>query len=141
LTVLGLTENQSLAQECNDIFPEYKKVLYETEELGCFEFQDFKLIVDQWNCALGMEAQNEVLKSQNAKKDRQINLLEETIKLKDNDIKLVEEENKRLFEKWEFENQKRHEAENRTDYSWLAWTGAAAFATSTVVLGTILVLQ
>jgi len=63
------------------------------------------------------------------------------LRIQDEEVDLLKKENTRLFEKWQRDNQLKHECENRPSLgSWIAWTAAAAAAVvAAVLVGVILI--
>ena len=129
--------------ECSPDFtlPPTSKILLDGEYQYCFKVDPLKTVLLQLDCG------NQAL-SDTARLEKKLNLqllqiskLEGTLVLKDDKIRLLEEDKERLYQNWMEENKKRHTAENKTDYSWIGWTAAAVFATSTVVLGAAFVLK
>lgn len=123
-------------------FPLGKRVKIEGAELKCYTIPEYKklmgLYVDLNTCT----AKEVLLKQKIANLEKQAAIYNEIADLHLSSIKILTEENKRLFGLWKEENKKRHIAENKPQFgSWLSWGSAGVLAAASAVLLTVILLD
>lgn len=128
---------QALCQDVTFGVPEFERV----PEGALFGFVGLKEILTQLECGEYHLRMRSELATELVNEQRKVTILETNEVLLQEIISVQEQENTRLFDKWKEENKKRREAENKPSYSWIGWTAAAVFATSTLAFGTAFVLK
>ncbi len=108
----------------------------------CYDLTGFKQLV-----LLAMERNKLVVDVNTLTKQMSLlrditGLQEKVIAVRDQQVALIKGENERMFKLWQEENKKRHDAEERPDWSAiLGWGTAGVFAVSTAVLVGVVALD
>lgn len=101
----------------------------------CYDFDEYKGILQyQIDCSACKES-NGILKQQVAAQEEIIGKQDQIMKLKDDNIVVMQSEKDRLYKMWSEENAARHKAEDKPIFgNWIGWTTAAVLGVATVFL-------
>ena len=137
--LMALGPTNVYAETCDNItfeLPDHWVDVFEGgDKFTVFDLEATKELLQQLDCGEYHLGMRKVEKEQLESEIKKVDLLETTITLYEEKQGILEGENTRLYEMWSLENKKRHEAENKVDYSWLGWTAAAILATTTLSFG------
>lgn len=117
------------------------QVLQDGTKYTCFKFEDLTNVVEFTNCGITAANLLNICESKTKKLQSIIDLRDQQVDLLKKNNKILKDEKSRLFDRWKEENEKRHEAENKADWSWIGWTAAGVLAVSTVTLGVVVVVK
>jgi hypothetical protein len=120
-------------------FPPSQRKNFDGQTYQCFDFEGYKSLVITHQELEKTIDEVDLLEEKNQLLTDQVVNLQEIRKLNEEKIELFQTENERLYKLWQEENKKRHLAEERPTFNWLAWTAAGTFATSTLVLSLVLI--
>lgn len=140
--ILIITFTNSLYAEEKTSFPSFIKCKYQGVEYRCFDLESLKDLAS-------IEAERDYyynvsnnLKKRIETRKEMMTACRKALKIQDSVITSLSENNMKWFNKYIEENELRHRAENKSDFMKnLGWGVAGGFALTTLVLGSIMVLD
>ena len=131
--VYASTAQAGICQDPTFLLPLGSPVVEDGEQVGVsFDIPDLKLVLSYLHCGEYHYKRNVLLTQALDLTTSKATILEATVALLKASQDSLLAENRRIHEMWKLENKKRHQAENKSDLSWVGWTVAAGLAITTL---------